>query len=66
MNINKLKAKIVEQGLSYKDVYEDLGLSKTAFLSKMNGKTQFKLSELRKIVVILDLNQSELKEIFFK
>lgn len=65
MRSNKLKAKFVEKEMSVKDVCVFLGLSKTSLLSKMNGRTQFKLNELRKIVDELDLTQAEVKEIFF-
>ncbi len=60
-----MKAKFVEKEVSIKDMCVCLGLSKTSLLSKMNGRTQFKLNEVRRIIDELDLTQAEVKEIFF-
>lgn len=65
MDSNKLKAKIIECGLTYKEMHELLNISRTSFFSKLKGKTQFKLDEVEAIVIILNLSKEDIIKIFF-
>lgn len=66
MNSNKLKAKIVECGFSYKHMSELLELSRPSFFSKLRGQTQFKLNELQTMICVLNLSEDEIIKIFFE
>lgn len=65
MNINKLKGKLLECNMRYKDVASALGISTTAVTSKVNGKVDFKLKEVSKICSLLHLSDKERDDIFF-
>ena len=65
-NINKLKAKIAERGLTMKEFAENINMSNATFSQKLSGKIKFYQDDIRKIDRELDLTSDELKEIFFK
>ena len=44
---------------------EALGISTTAFSQKVNGKSPFKLWELRKLAELYYMDANEIKEVFF-
>ena len=46
---------IKRHGYTMSDVAKAIGISKSAFSKKMNGKSEFMLSEIRKIMKVLDL-----------
>lgn len=64
MNVNKLKAKLVENGLNVESFARKLGLNPQTVYNKMNNDG-FKMTEARKIGEILNLSSTELCEIFF-
>lgn len=64
MNVNKLKAKLVENGLNVETFARKLGLNPQTVYNKMNNDG-FKMTEARKIGEILNLSSTELCEIFF-
>ena len=64
MNVNKLKAKLVENGLNVETFARKLGLNRQTVYNKMNNDG-FKMTEARKIGEILNLSSTELCEIFF-
>lgn len=64
MNVNKLKAKLVENGLNVDGLAKKLGLNPQTVYNKLNNDG-FKMSEARKIGEILNLSSTELCEIFF-
>ncbi len=64
MNVNKLKAKLVENGLNVEAFARKLGLNPQTVYNKMNNDG-FKMTEARKIGEILNLSSTELCEIFF-
>lgn len=64
MNVNKLKAKLVENGLNVEAFAWKLGLNPQTVYNKMNNDG-FKMTEARKIGEILNLSSTELCEIFF-
>lgn len=64
MNVNKLKAKLVENGLNVEAFARKLGLNPQTVYNKINNDG-FKMTEARKIGEILNLSSTELCEIFF-
>ena len=47
VNVNMLKAKIIEKNIEKKKIAECLGISPTSLNYKINGKTEFKGSEIQ-------------------
>lgn len=63
MNTALLEYKMKENGKSIADMCEMLGISRSAFYRKCNGKSEFTQSEIQKIVIYLKLDSPV--EIFF-
>jgi transcriptional regulator with XRE-family HTH domain len=63
MNKALLEYKMKEKGKSISDMCEKLGISRSAFYRKCNGKSEFTQSEIQKIVDFLELDSPV--EIFF-
>lgn len=61
----KLEGKIVESGLNQTWIAEQLGMTLATFNYKVNNKTEFKASEIKKLAEILHLTADEVNEIFF-
>lgn len=55
MNKALLEYKMKEAGKSISDMCEMLGISRSAFYRKCNGKSEFTQSEIQKIVNYLNL-----------
>lgn len=64
MNVSKLKAKLVENGINVERLAAEIGLNPQTVYNKIN-KDSFKMSEARKIGEVLNLTSVELCEIFF-
>lgn len=64
-NTAKLKAKIIEAGLVQDVVAAQLGMTSATFNYKLNNKTEFKASEIKKLAMILKLTVEEVFDIFF-
>lgn len=64
MNTNKIKAKIVERGMTQREVAEIIGILANSFSRKINGKRDFLLSEAIKLCSVLNLENP--REIFFE
>ena len=65
INSQKLKAKIVENGLSQEAVATRLGMSTATFNYRVNNKIEFKGSEIKMLIEIFHLTADELISIFF-
>ena len=65
MDINKLKGKIREKGLTYKILAQKIGIGLTSMNYKINGKHLFNHEEMIKLREILRLTDNEIIEIFF-
>lgn len=63
MNKALLEYKMQTKGKSIGDMCEMLGISRSAFYRKCNGKSEFTISEIQKIVDFLGLSSPV--EIFF-
>jgi hypothetical protein len=46
-------------------IARQLNISSQAFLNKINGKLDFKVSEVRTLASLLELNSLQMKAIFF-
>ena len=64
-NQKLLKAKIIAQGLTRAEMAKKIGISLTTLNYKLNGRQEFKLSEVKKICTILNLNKTEREKILF-
>ena len=66
MDINKLKGKIREKGLTYKMLAKKIGIGLTSMNYKLNGKNLFNHEEMIKLKEALKLSDNEIIEIFFQ
>lgn len=64
-NSAKLKGKMVESNLNQTWIAEQLGMTLATFNYKVNNKTEFKASEIKKLSEILHLTNDEVNAIFF-
>lgn len=62
MNANKIKAKIVECGMTQGEVAQIIGISANSFSRKLLGKRDFLLSEVIALCSVLNFDNPE--EIF--
>ena len=66
VNINKLRGKIIENGLSVMDLDDKLEMDRSTLYRKMNSEGDtMTISDAEKISKILDLSLDEVNSIFF-
>jgi len=66
VNVNKLKGKIVENGMSVEKLAGTIGVDKATIYRKLNANGEnFSIGEADKIVKVLSLNAAEAQAIFF-
>ena len=65
MDINKLKGKRREKGLTYKILAQKIGIGLTSMNYKINGKNLFNQEEMKKLKEALRLTDNETIDIFF-
>ncbi len=65
INTNRIKARIVELGLTQHSMAKKMGLRQSTLSLKINGKRPLYLDEAQQIAAILDLNIDEFKNYFF-
>lgn len=65
MNRSLLRSKMVLFNDEGKDLAAFLGISEQSFSSKMNGKSDFNYSEIKKIIKKYNLMPNEVIDIFF-
>jgi len=65
VNTLKLRAALIERGLTNDDIAQKIGISKQSFSMKANNKRGFKISEVYKIVNLLKIAEHEIVSIFF-
>lgn len=66
VNINKLRGKIIENGLSVKDLADNLKMDRSTLYRKMNSEGDtLTISDAEKISKILNLSLEEVNSIFF-
>lgn len=64
MNSAKLKGKLKEAGITYKDLAENLDISLTSVCKKINNKVAFDVREAYKISQLLGVDDNVAYEIF--
>lgn len=65
MNINKLKAKIVEKGMNVETVAEKIGVDRSSLYRKLNNFERITIGEACKIKSVLEMTDEEANDIFF-
>ncbi|WP_288961802.1 helix-turn-helix transcriptional regulator [uncultured Peptoniphilus sp.] len=66
VNINKLRGKIIENGLSVKDLADNLDMDRSTLYRKMNSEGDtMTIRDAEKISKILNLSLEEVNSIFF-
>ena len=66
MNVNKLKGRIVEQGLNVEQLSRRVSIDRATFYRKMAGKGEsFTVREVTEIAKALQLSKDEVNAIFF-
>ena len=65
MNFDKLKNKMFENRKTYKDCADMRNISVVAFSNKINGYSEFKVTEAIRLAEFLLLTPAESYEIFF-
>lgn len=64
MNRAELRAEIARKGISNRSIANQLGISEQAFYNKIGGVREFKESEIKKLIQILELTPERVNEIF--
>ncbi len=64
MNRSELRAEIARKGISNRAVAGELNISEQAFYNKMSGASEFKESEIKKLIQILELSAADVDRIF--
>lgn len=57
MNSTAIRVAMVEQNVKMKDLETAVGISKASLWRKLNGKTESKVSELKKLETFLHLSR---------
>lgn len=65
LNTLKLKARVVESGISVNEIAEEIGVNPATIYRKINGKSQFTADEMLKIKKILHIDTVSFCNIFF-
>ncbi len=65
MGVRILKAKRMLLNLTQKELAREVGIDLKSYNLKENGKREFKMDEAKKIITLLNLNLTEVNEIFF-
>ncbi len=63
MNVNLLRGKIAESGMTQSELAKAIGISENSLSRKMQGKRDFRLVEVVEICDVLNIENP--KEIFF-
>ena len=65
MKLRLLKAKRVLKGMYQHELAKEIGVSHKTYNFKENGKVEFNVEEILKVIECLDLNFDEVNDIFF-
>ena len=64
MNVNKLKAKIVEMGMNVESLAEAIGIDRSSLYRKLNRSEKITIGEAQKMKDVLSMSDDEAYEIF--
>lgn len=59
VDFSRLKGRMAEMGMNMSAMANALGISRTSFSLKMNGKREFTLTELRTICKVLNITDAD-------
>lgn len=65
VNTNKIKGRIVELGLTQKDIAEYLGLARSTVSQKINNVRSMDVHEAFLLADVLGIKDSEFREFFY-
>lgn len=65
MNYDLLKYNLSIMKIQIRDLCKKLNISRSAWNRKTTGKSEFTRLEIQKMITELNLNQNQVKEIFF-
>ena len=60
-----LKSMLLRKGLTVETASEKLGISRVSMSYKVNNKREFMASEIKQLSDLLELTDSEVRQIFF-
>lgn len=66
MNIQLLEEKIKKSGLKYEFIAQSLKITEAGLRKKRAGISEFKASEVKKLIKLLKLTSKDVDEIFFE
>lgn len=64
-NSNKLKGRIIEMGYTITGFSDAAKISRPCFRNKINGRSEFKASEIERICNLLEIPHTEIGDYFF-
>lgn len=64
MKVNKLRGKIVEQGMNIEKLSELIGIDRATFYRKLNNAEKITIGEAVKLKEVLEMSDSEAYDIF--
>lgn len=64
MNRDELRAAIARKNITRKDLAEALGITPAALYYKLTGQHEFKETEIRKLITVLELSADAVNSIF--
>lgn len=65
INTLKIKGRMVELGITQKDLAKELGIATPTVSQKINNARSMKLEEAEKISVLLKINETQFSRYFF-
>lgn len=64
-NAEKLRERMIDLGISQKELAYKLGIAQPTLSLKINGKRPFYLNEAERIALLLEIPDREFKDYFF-
>lgn len=65
-NVEMLKTKIDDSGMTITAISKKSGIKRPSLYNKINGKTEFTATEIRDISSVLGLKKKEVSDIFLQ
>ena len=65
INSELLHKKIKEKGFNCSSFSKEIQMSKSSFSQRMNGKINFSISDVKRIIKVLNLTYKDTNDIFF-
>ena len=65
VNTNKIKARIIELGMTQSGVADSMGMAQATLNLKISGKRPLTIKDADKLISILNISKKEIGEYFF-